>query len=192
MTSRQDMDILSVLAGGDRRSIGRVGAVVPFVLAHPEQLPVLLDGMEGEDEVLRMRCADAAEKISISRPDWFVPLRSRLLRLARTSVQQELRWHIAQMLPRIGLDASQRDVAITILLEYLRDRSRIVTTSSMTSLFEFAREDPPLQRKLGPILERFLAHGSAAERSRAGRLLRELGSSAGRGEVRSESARRNR
>ena len=51
MTSRQDMDILSVLAGGDRRSIGRVGAVVPFVLAHPEQLPVLLDGMEGEDEV---------------------------------------------------------------------------------------------------------------------------------------------
>ena len=64
MTSRQDMDILSVLAGGDRRSIGRVGAVVPFVLAHPEQLPVLLDGMEGEDEVLRMRCADAAEKIS--------------------------------------------------------------------------------------------------------------------------------
>lgn len=170
------MDLLSDLAGGDKRSIGRVGAVVPFVLEHPEQLPILIEGMESEDEVLRMRCADAAEKISISRPDWFVPLRSRLLQLARTSAQQELRWHIAQMLPRIGLDASQRDVAIAVLLEYLRDKSRIVTTSSMTALFEFAREDPPLQRKLGPILEGFLAHGSAAERSRARRLLKALGS----------------
>ena len=120
------MDLLSDLAGGDRRSIGRVSAVVPFVLDHPEQLPVLIEGMESEDEVLRMRCADAAEKISISKPDWFVPLRSRLLRLARTSAQQELRWHIAQMLPRIGLDAFQRDVAIAVLLEYLSDKSRIV------------------------------------------------------------------
>jgi len=97
----QDMDIFSALAGGDRRSIGCVAAVVPFVLDHPEQLPLLIDGMESQDEALRMRCADAAEKISIRRPDWFVPLRSRLLQLARTSVQQELRWHIAQMLPRI-------------------------------------------------------------------------------------------
>lgn len=192
MKGHQDMDIFSALAGGDRRSIGCVAAVVPFVLDHPEQLPLLIDGMESQDEALRMRCADAAEKISIRRPDWFVPLRSRLLQLARTSVQQELRWHIAQMLPRIGLDVLQRAVAIAVLLEYLSDRSGIVTTSSMTSLFEFAREDPPLQRKLGPILERFLAHGSAAERSRAGRLLRKLPSSAGRGEGTSESARRNR
>jgi len=132
MTSRQDMDILSVLAGGDRRSIGRVGAVVPFVLAHPEQLPVLLDGMEGEDEVLRMRCADAAEKISVSRPDWFVPLRSRLLQLSRASVQQELRWYIAQMLPRIGLDALQRAVSSAVLLDYLSDMCCIVPTPSMT------------------------------------------------------------
>ncbi len=168
------MDILSALAGGDRRSIGRVSAVVPFVLDHPEQLPVLIDGMESEDEVLRMRCADAAEKISISKPDWFVPLRSRLLRSARTSVQQELRWHIAQMLPRIGLDASQRDVAIAVLLEYLSDKSRIVTTSSMSSLVSFAQDEPRLQQKLVPILQGFLARGSAAERSRAKKLLRDL------------------
>lgn len=90
------MDLLTVLAGVDKRSIGRVGEAVTFVLEHPEQLPVLIEGMEREDEVLRMRCADAAEKISIRRPDLFVPLRSRLLQLARTTVQQELRWHIRQ------------------------------------------------------------------------------------------------
>jgi hypothetical protein len=99
------MDILSVLAGGDRRSIGRVSAVVPFVLDNPEKLSVLVDGMEGEDEVLCMRCADAAEKISVIRPEWFKPLRSRLIQLARRSAQKELRWHLAQMLPRIGLAA---------------------------------------------------------------------------------------
>lgn len=186
------MDILSALAGGDRRSIGRVGAVVPFVLDHPEQLSVLVDGMGSEDEVLRMRCADAADKISISRPDWFVLHRSQLLQLALTSTQQELRWHMAQMLPRIGLDASQREVAIGVLLEYLRDKSRIVTTSSMTSLFEFARENPPLQRKLVTILEGFLASGSAAERSRAGKLLRELDNFAGGGDRPSGSAPRRR
>jgi hypothetical protein len=62
-----------------------------------------------------------------------------------------------------------------VLLDYIDDKSRIVTTSSMSSLVEFARDDPPLRRKLAPILQGFLAHGSAAERNRAARLLREVG-----------------
>lgn len=170
------MDILSVLAGGDRRSISQVSSVVPVVLANPAQLTLLLEGMEGGDEVLRMRCADAAEKISVRRPDLFKPFRSRLLQLAQESSQQELRWHIAQMLPRIGLESSQREIAIAVLFDYLEDKSRIVTTSSMSSLVEFARDDLLLTQKLTPILKAFLTSGSAAERSRARRLIRELGS----------------
>jgi len=168
------MDVLSVLSGGDRRSIGRVGSVVPYLLDHPEQLPILIHGMELGDEIVRMRCADAAEKISISRPDLLKPFRARLLQLAQRSTQQELRWHIAQMLPRLGLDGQQRDDAVSALLKYLKDDSRIVTTSSMSSLFEFARDDPPLQQVLVPILRKFLEQGSAAERNRAGRLLTKL------------------
>lgn len=169
------VDILGVLAGGDRRSIGRVPEIVSFVLRHPEHLPVLIEGMEVDDEVVRMRCADAAEKISISRPDLFTPFRLQLLELAQTSVQQELRWHLAQMLPRVGLDTNQRNAGVQLLLEYLKDKSRIVATSSMSALFEFAQQDRQLLPRLRTILEHFAAEGSAAERNRAASLLKRLG-----------------
>ena len=65
------MDILSALAGGDRRSIGRVSAVVPFVLDHPEQLPVLIDGMESEDERMVVTVAgEAVAQNKTSEFDW--------------------------------------------------------------------------------------------------------------------------
>ena len=57
------MDIASALAGGDRRSIGRANEVASFVLAHAEHLPDLIDGLGHADPVIRMRCADAAEKV---------------------------------------------------------------------------------------------------------------------------------
>jgi len=60
--------LLQSLSGGDRRSIGHAGRAVQAVLAHPEWLAVLFEGIEAPDPVLRMRCADAIEKITARRP----------------------------------------------------------------------------------------------------------------------------
>ena len=169
-----------MLSGGDRRSIGHVSDVVDFVLDHPEQLAVLIDGMTDEDEVIGMRCADATEKISAIRPKWFASFRARLIHIAQDSAQQEVRWHMAQIIPRIGLAASDREAAVALLFVYLEDKSRIVTVSSLSALVALAQYDASLTRKLTPRVKNFAINGSPAERSRAKRLLAKMELESGR------------
>jgi hypothetical protein len=57
--------MLQMLLGGDRRSIGKSNAVAALVLKQPELMDVLFSGMLMDEPVLRMRCADAAEKVSV-------------------------------------------------------------------------------------------------------------------------------
>ncbi len=171
-------DIFSVLAGGDRRSIGRVAEVVDVVLNQKDQLPVLIEGMTHDDPVVRMRCADAAEKISLKKPGWFSGVRSRILEIGQTSSRQEVRWHVAQILPRIGLGQTDRAAAVQLMIEYLEDKSRIVTVSAMSALAELSNGDTDLSRKIVPYLSRFAENGTPAQRSRARKLLLKLESSA--------------
>ena len=56
--------ILKKLAGGDRRSIGRSNEIVAEVLRHPSRLSHLFEGLANDDPLVRMRAADAIEKIS--------------------------------------------------------------------------------------------------------------------------------
>ena len=57
--------ILSRLRGGDRRSIGNVSEVVAAVRKKPDLLKGLVAGLFDEDPVVRMRAADAMEKVSL-------------------------------------------------------------------------------------------------------------------------------
>jgi hypothetical protein len=62
-------DVLQKLAGGDRRSIGKV-EVVTDVLNDPALFDALFDGMLCDDPITRMRAADAIEKITAERPEY--------------------------------------------------------------------------------------------------------------------------
>jgi hypothetical protein len=166
--------LLEKLRGGDRRSIGRAGEVVEEVLTDPALLGVLIEGMLHEDPLVRMRAADAAEKVSARHPDWLKRHRRRLLRDAAAVEQQEVRWHVAQMIPRLPLGTDEEDEAVRILLGYLNDRSRIVKTFSMQALADLALRAPRLRTRVLPVLEELTRTGSAAMRSRGRKLLRQL------------------
>lgn len=72
--------ILDVLKGGDRRSIGRSKQVVKIVHRSPALFPVLIDGMHHADELVRMRAADAVEKLTVTNPGWLRPFRVQLIK----------------------------------------------------------------------------------------------------------------
>jgi hypothetical protein len=57
--------ILRKLEGSDRRSIGRVDEVVTAVIKKPSFFNELIGGLFVEDPVVRMRAADAIEKITL-------------------------------------------------------------------------------------------------------------------------------
>ena len=92
--------ILSKLQGGDRRSIGKVDEVVSAVRKEADLFNELVPGLFDEDPVVRMRTADAMEKLTLDNPEFLRPFKDKLLRLAQETRQQELRWHLAQMILR--------------------------------------------------------------------------------------------
>ncbi|HBY99613.1 MAG TPA: hypothetical protein DEP84_37700, partial [Chloroflexi bacterium] len=166
--------LLIKLTGGDRRSIGRVGEVVAEVLADPSLFQVVFEGMLSDNPVLRMRCADAVEKLTSEHPEYLRPYKQTLLQEVARIDQQEIRWHVAQLLPRLELSADERNAVVAILLEYLGDQSKIVKTFSMQALADIAERDEDLRPQIIAELVELTRSGSPAMKSRGRRLLERL------------------
>jgi hypothetical protein len=166
--------IVDALRGGDRRSIGNSNRVVKQVLADAKKFPALFAGLWNADAVVRMRAADAVEKITIARPELLQKHKDELLGLLAEAEQIELRWHLALMAPRLELSAPQRRRAVESLQRYLEDRSSIVKTCALQALADFAKQDASLRETARRILEESLQNGTAAMKARARRLLKEL------------------
>ena len=174
----------ATLSGGTRASLGRTNAVVAEVLAAPQKFPALLaclaqvddedDDAAASNATLLMRASDAIEKISRRRPEWLAPHKLDFLGLAGGTDQIEVRWHMAQILPRLPLTPRERIVAIDILFDYLKDRSSIVKTHAMQGLADFAAHDLKLKSKVLPLLEELTQIGTAAMRARGRKLLAHL------------------
>ncbi len=167
-------EIAARLQGGDRRSIGRSDEVAAAVIADPALLDALFDCLLGEDAVVRMRAADALEKVSARYPQYLRPYKERLLQQVAPIPQQEVRWHVAQMLPRLELSDRERAAAVKWLLAYLEDDSRIVKTMTMQALADLAQTDAALRPQVRALLEKLVVYGSPAMRSRGRKLLKQL------------------
>jgi hypothetical protein len=165
------VNILGELAGGDRRSIGKADRVVEQVLKTPALFGEVVQGFAQADPVIRMRCADVAEKVSAVHPEWLDRHKRALLSFASTVQEKEVRWHMAQMLPRLELSPSERRRVVALLFKYLEDASQIVQTFSMQALFDLSENDAKLRKRVIPILREAVRNGSPAARSRAKKLL---------------------
>jgi hypothetical protein len=166
--------ILKKLSGGDRRSIGRSNEVVDGILARPSHFRHVFAGLTTDNPILRMRAADAIEKITAQRPEFLQPFKIKFLSVAARSDQPEVRWHAALMIPRLALTAKQRAVAIDILFDYLRDHSSIVKTCAMQGLAALAGADSSLRAKIVPLLQELTEIGTPAMRARGRKLLQHL------------------
>src|ERR1700722_6067869 len=127
-------NILALLEGGDRRSIGRADQVAAIVAKDAGLFPELLAGLWSGDPLVRMRAADATEKVTRGNRELIQPYKKELLGLMAETKKQELRWHLAAMIPRLPLNAKERQLAVSLLNGYLQDGSSIVKTSALQGL----------------------------------------------------------
>jgi len=165
--------LLKKLSGGDRRSIGRSNEVVAQVLAHPANFRHVVKGLAADDAVVRMRAADAIEKITARRPELLRPYKRKLLAIAGSTTQQEVRWHAALIMPRLEFTARERAVALDILFDYLRDKSSIVKTWAMQAIWDLAATDAKLKARIIPLIEELAQVGTAAMRARGRKILQQ-------------------
>ena len=166
--------LLQKLAGTDRRSIGKTNEIVAAVLADPGLFAALFNGILNDDPVLRMRCADAVEKITAVHPEFLRPYKKQLIQHVAKIEQQEVRWHVAQLFSRLKCTPKERRAAVEILEEYLKDKSKIVKTFSMQALADLAEHDETLRLFSIRQLEKLTRTGSPAMKARGRKLLAKL------------------
>ena len=166
--------IADMLEGKDRRSIGRADEVARLVLRQPRRFRELITCLWDENPVLRMRAADAAEQVSAKKPRLLDRHKAELLGLLTETEQIELRWHLAPMVPRLRLSATERQRAAAALQRYLDDHSSIVRTFALQGLADLARNDVALQSKVKQLLEAALQSDTPAMKARARKSLKLL------------------
>lgn len=164
-------NILLLLEGGDRRTIGRSDQVVAMVYKDPKLFPELIAGLWSEDPLVRMRTADATEKLTRRNPEFLRPYKQQLLGLMIEAQQQELRWHLAVMVPRLLLSAKERHLAAARLSHYLEDSSSIVKTCALQGLADLAQNNPSFRPRVVETLREASRNGTPAMKARSRKLL---------------------
>jgi HEAT repeat protein len=163
--------IRSLLQRGDRRTVGDVAEAVEQALQHPDLLPVLVECLFDDDAAVRMRAADALEKFSQLRCRELQRYTAVLLSLFEETEQQELRWHLAVILPRLRLSSAECLRASEALQACMEARSSIVRTFALQGLFDLTVQQPSLRPLVLDLLRSAERSGTPAMKARSRRLL---------------------
>ncbi|MFC1673790.1 hypothetical protein ACFL12_06530 [Pseudomonadota bacterium] len=137
--------MLDLIRDGDMRAVGGAAKAAGLARANSALAAELVDLLSYPNAAVRMRAADALEKASAQNAKMLAPHKALLLELAEDTAQKELRWHLAQLLPRLDLNAEEiSDIAEVFHRWYARDDSHIVRTFVVQGIVDLARRAPEL------------------------------------------------
>ena len=137
--------MLNLLREGDNRTTGQVADAVRLAIADSRHIDELVDLMSYSNPAVRMRAADALEKATVQRSGLLMRHKDYLLELIEEASQNEVRWHLAQLVTRLDLKADEiDDLALVFTKWYERADSRIVRTSALQGMADLALKDADL------------------------------------------------
>lgn len=101
-----------------------------------------------------MRAADAVEKITARNKAYLESHKAQLLAILKSADHKELKWHIAQLLPRVELDQHELEDVWHKLTYWTLNRNehKIVRVNALQGLFDLSRKFPGLQKDLDQTL----------------------------------------
>lgn len=167
--------LLDQLAGGDPLTLGRTVAVASQVLARPELIDEVFDGIADDNEAIRNRSIDVLERVSAARPELLRPYKRELLTRVSRIGHWAVRSHLCQVLPRLdNYTPAERRRTIALMRSWLGEKSSIVKAVALDCAVQlslapgFSTE----RAEAAALVEECAAHGETpALRARA-RLLR--------------------
>lgn len=166
----------ALLVGGKSNSLGRAEEVVTLVLHDNARLEELYACLSHQDAWVRMRAADALEKICRQRPDWLLPYVDRLQTDFSDHPQASVQWHLAQIYRQVELTSSQKRHTIKWLQTVLSDTGVdwIVAANAMRTLVLFTQDGSAPKDMTVKLLELQRTHASKTVVRKADAFLREL------------------
>jgi hypothetical protein len=145
--------VAACLKGGDRRSIGRADEIAALIVREAGRFGELWGCLQNTDPLVRMRAADALEKISRVLPDAFEPYREALLTAKLDDGSAEVRWHLIAITSRLTLQASEAARFYAYLDQCLRrDASRIVKVAALQGAYDLSVKFPRFSAEFNEML----------------------------------------
>lgn len=126
-------ELLKKLCGGDLRSDGRADDVAEEVMETPQLLPLLVEGLQEPDDVVRGRTAHVLEKISRKMPAVLQEYTGVLIESALEDDVPMVKWHLAMIFGNIASEEKIDDM-VSALIRLLKDESVFVKAWSIVSL----------------------------------------------------------
>src|ERR1700722_18954875 len=143
--------VVTVLENG-RHTRGLADHVAGIVRREPALFPELMFGLWHVEAQIRAIAADAVVKVTLDNPALLKPFKTEILGVMTEARPAIVRWHLAQLVPRLKLTKTERARAIALLRQYLEDRSGIVRVCAMTSLYELSQGDEALGGEVDDLL----------------------------------------
>jgi len=167
------MNLLSRLEGGDLRSIGKADEVVKQIGNDQKLFDEVFQGIFDKDSIIRMRAADAVEKVSQKYPHLLNKHKNEILKNLGNFEQREVKWHIALMVSYLKLTMIESKKVFSELSKWATDdKSKIVRVNSMQALADISMKNRDLKTKTIALVKKQMETGTPSLMSRGRKLLK--------------------
>ncbi|MCL2661601.1 MAG: hypothetical protein FWD64_13930 [Acidobacteriaceae bacterium] len=161
-------------AGRHKLSLARTAEVLACVQENPRRIGHLIECLWDEDAGVANRASVVLEKFTRERPGVLVRWKPQLLGLLAESTENVLRWHLAVIVPRLPLSASECRCVAKTLASWLDDASSIVKTQALQGLADLTAQAPFLLQDVTDLVRIHGRSGTPAMRARSRHLLKRL------------------
>ena len=167
--------VRDTLSGGTRTSIGDADQVIQKLLKAPSGLADVYKLFLDEDPVVAMRASYVAMRVAEQKPESVKPFTKDLLKNLELYTQQEVRWHIPQLLVHLDLTKAQKKRAYEVVMEWAEtDKSKIVGYYGFQAAADFAETDQALLQDFIPRIRKANKTGAKSIQNRCKKIAKQL------------------
>lgn len=169
-------EIKEMLSGGTRTSVGNSDQVIAALVADSSGLDDVYRLFLHDDPVVAMRSSYVAMRVAEQKPESVKPFAADLLRNLELYTQQEVRWHVPQLLVHLDLSKDQKRRAYDVVMTWAEtDKSKIVGYYGFQAAADFAQTDGELLEDFIPRIRKANESGSKSIQSRCKKIAKQLG-----------------
>jgi hypothetical protein len=167
--------VRETLSGGNRTSVGDADQVIGKLLKSPSGLNEIYRLFLDEDPVVAMRASYVAMRVAEQKPESVHPFTKDLLKNLDLYTQQEVRWHIPQLLVHLKLTKVQRRRAYEVVMNWAEtDKSKIVGYYGFQAAADFAENDDLLLEDFIPRIRKANKNGAKSIQNRCKKIAKQL------------------
>nr|WKN39861.1 hypothetical protein K4G66_14290 [Tunicatimonas sp. TK19036] len=166
---------MKLLSEGPPLKLGKTDQIVYLMEQDPETFDKVFATLFQENLTIKIRAANAVEKVTRGRPEWLLPHQQTLLaNLSELAQPFSVKMATAALLGHATWTDEDVLEVLAILRLWLLDTNTFVKVNCLQALTQIAQRHPWLTSEVIGLIENEMAKGKASIKARGRKLLKQL------------------